>query len=143
MTTVIATRDSMYTDTLCGYTVPFKTRKYARIGTSVFAGSGDLDDIIKFFDWRRAGGDAPNFEDPLDVLEVCHEGIFIWGKKLTRLWINQAFYAVGSGSQYAMGAMFAGATPQQAIKISAQLDEGTSLPIEIVKLTEKLTKCQA
>lgn len=137
MTTIIATRDGIYTDTLCSYSVPFKTRKHAKIGNSIYAGAGDLDDLERFFQWRREGGAPPNFEDGIDILEVCEEGIFIWGKKFVRLKINQDVYAAGSGAQYAMGALAAGCTPKQAITIAARLDTGTGLPIEFARLKRK------
>lgn len=137
MTTIIATKVGIYADTLCGYTVPFKTRKHTRIGRSIYAGAGDLDELMKFFDWRRDGGDTPSIEDGIDVLEVCDEGIFIWGKKFVRLKVCEEFYAVGSGAQYAMGAMAAGCTPKQALTIAASLDSGTGLPIEFARFKGK------
>jgi len=137
MTTIIATRDGIYADTLCGYTVPFKVRKYARIGNSIYSGAGDLDELMKFFDWRRDGGDPPSIDDGIDVLEVCSDGIFIWGKKFVRLHVNEEYYAVGSGAHYAMGALAAGATPKQAIAIAASMDSGTGLPIEFARLKGK------
>lgn len=134
MTTVIATLDGIYADTLCTYTVPFKTRKHERIGNSIYAGAGDLDDLLRFFAWRRDGGDSPTIDDAIDVLEVCSDGIFIWGKKITRLWVNEDSYAVGSGSQYAIGAMEMGATPREAMKIASKYDAQTGKQIEYVKL---------
>ena len=136
MTTIVATKNGIYADTLCSYSVPFKVGKVATIGKSVFAGAGDLDDLTRFFEWRRGGGktvDAPSLDDGIDVLEVCADGIFIWGKKLVRLKINQDVYAVGSGSQYAIGALAFGATPEQAIEVAAKFDTQTALPIEFVK----------
>ena len=134
MTTIIATREGIYADTLCTYTVPFKTRKHERIGSSIYAGAGDLDDLFKFFAWRRDGGDPPSGDEALDVLEVCTEGIFIWGKKLVRLWINEDSYAIGTGSQYVIGAMAMGAKPREAMKIATRFDSGTGKQIEYVKL---------
>jgi hypothetical protein len=140
MTTIVATRQAIYADTLCSYTVPFKVNKIMRIGNSLFAGAGDLDDIQKFFSWRRDGGEAPVFEDSLDVLEVCTEGIFLWGKKFVRLLIDEDTYVIGSGSHYAMGALAMGATPKQAIGIAAKFDSQTGYPINSVKL--KGRQCQ-
>lgn len=134
MTTIVATRTGIYADTLCTYTVPFKTRKHERIGGSIYAGAGDLDDLIRFFTWRRDGGDPPSLDEAIDVLEVCPEGIFIWGKKFTRLWINEDAYAIGSGAQYAIGAMAQGAKPREAIKIARRFDSQTGTQIEYVKL---------
>lgn len=134
MTTVVATRSGIYTDTLCTYTVPFKTRKYERIGGSVYAGAGNLEDLLKFFAWRRDGDEQPSFGDTIDILEVCPEGIFMWDKQFTRMWVNEDVYAIGSGSQFAMGAIAMGAKPRQAIRIAARFDRETGKQIEYVKL---------
>lgn len=137
MTTIVATKKGIYADTKCSYTVPFKVSKIVSVGSSVFGGSGDLDDIVRFFEWRKKGGklkDAPTLEDGLDVLEVCKDGIFMWGKKLVRLKVDEPVYAVGSGSQYAMGAIAMGASPEQAIETAARYDSQTALPIEFVKV---------
>jgi ATP-dependent protease HslVU (ClpYQ) peptidase subunit len=42
-------------------------------------------------------------------------------------------YGVGSGSDYAVGAIYAGAKPEKAIEIAAKLDVNTSGPIQIVE----------
>lgn len=134
MTTVVATRHAIYADTLCSYSVPFNVTKIARIGDSIFAGAGDLDDLQRFFSWRREGGEAPVFEDGIDILEVCTEGIFLWGKKFVRLHVKEDVYSVGSGSPYAMGALAMGATPKEAIQVAARFDSGTGNKTEVVKL---------
>lgn len=134
MTTIIATRKGIHADTKCSFTVPFKVKKHVRVGGSIFAGAGDLEELEMFFEWRR-GGSSPTIESELDVLEVCSEGIFIWGKKLIRLAVLNEVYAVGSGSHYAMGAMAAGATPKQALSIAATYDSQTAAPFEFVKLS--------
>ena len=134
MTTIVATMKAIYADTLCSYCVPFKVNKIARIGQSIFAGAGDMDDLQRFFTWRREGGDQPAFDEQIDILELCTDGIFLWGKKMVRLPIGDEVYSVGSGSQYAMGALAMGATPQQAIGIAAGLDPQTGKTINVVKL---------
>jgi len=134
MTTIVVTKQAIYADSMCSYTIPFKVVKIARIGKSLFAGAGDLDDLYKFFEWRRGNGDAPCFDDGVDIVEVCADGIFLWGKKLVRLPMTEDVYAVGSGSTYAMGAMEMGATPQQAIEVAAKYDPQTSSPVNVVKL---------
>lgn len=140
MTTVVATKKGIFADTRCTYAVPFQISKITQIGASVFGGAGDMDDLVRFFEWRRVSGrtkDAPAFEEGLDVLEVCAEGIFIWGTKRVRVLVNEAVYAVGSGAQYAMGAITAGATPEEAIEIAARFDEHTALPIEFASYKKK------
>lgn len=137
MTTVIAVHgEGIYVDTLCDYHVPFKVRKHTKIRDSLFAGAGDLDDLSKYYDWIRGGGDPPELgaEMGIDILEVSEEGIHIWGKKFVRLKVDEKAYAVGSGSQYAMGAIAAGCTPKQAMAIAAKFDMGTGKQVEFARL---------
>lgn len=134
MTTIIATRQGLFCDTKCSYTVPFRVKKHTKIGGSLFAGAGDVDDIKRFFDWRQGDAEQPSFEDGIDILEVCGEGIFLWGKKLVRLRVLNDVYAIGSGCQYAMGALAFGATPKEALAIAAKFDDQTAAPFEFVKL---------
>lgn len=42
-------------------------------------------------------------------------------------------YGVGSGSDYAVGAIHAGAKPEKAVQIAAKLDVNTSGPIQVVE----------
>lgn len=139
MTTIIATKQGIYSDTLCSYTVPFKVSKIAKIGKSVYAGAGAADDLHRFFDWVRSGGgdDVPAFEEAIDILECAPDGIFLYGKKFVRLRLEEEIYSIGSGCQYAMGALAMGATPEQAMEVAARLDPQTALPMEYVKLRGK------
>lgn len=137
MTTIIATRKALYADGLCTYTVPFKVRKAVRVGAALYAAAGDdLDSFIKFLEWMR--GDAPRpklpADETFDAIEVSKEGIFLWSRQLTRTRINEKCYAVGSGAQYAVGALDGGATPEKALRIAARRDANTSLPIQILRL---------
>lgn len=137
MTTIIATRKAIYTDTFCNYTVPFKARKAIRVGDALYAGAGDdLDSFIKVMAWLR--GEAPKPKLPSDetfeMLEVNRSGIFLWSRQLTRTQVHEKYYAVGSGAPYAIGAMDEGAPPERAIKRAARRDADTRLPISILRL---------
>lgn len=139
MTTIIATRAALYTDSLCNYTVPFKIKKAVRVGLSIYAAAGDdMDSFIKFLAWLRGETLKPKLpsDETFDVLEVCREGIYIWSRQLTRTRVNEKCYAIGSGSQYAIGALDDGATPEKALRIAAGRDSNTRLPIQILKLSE-------
>ncbi|UDL15913.1 protease [Microbacterium phage Pumpernickel] len=47
------------------------------------------------------------------------------------------FYAVGSGSMYALGALAAGAKPAEAIKIASRYDWGTNADAKELKLNKQ------
>lgn len=46
------------------------------------------------------------------------------------------YYAVGSGSSYALGALEAGARPKRAIKIAAKYDSGTNDDVRITEVAK-------
>lgn len=50
-------------------------------------------------------------------------------------WVRNpdGFYAVGSGSPYALGALKAGASPKKAVKIASFFDSGTNDDVRVVK----------
>lgn len=137
MTTIIATRAALYADSLCNYTVPFKIKKAVRVGASIYAAAGDdMDSFIKFLAWM--GGETPKpklpSDETFDALEVSKGGIYLWSRQLTRTRVNEKCYAIGSGSQYAIGALDAGATPEKALAIAAKRDSSTRLPMQVLRI---------
>lgn len=47
---------------------------------------------------------------------------------------HEPYVAVGSGSDVALGALYAGATPKQAVEIAAKIDAGTGGKINTLKV---------
>lgn len=132
MTTIIATPDALYTDSLCTYTVSFRVRKAVRIGDSLYGAAGDdLDSFIKVMEWLRGEEPRPKLpsDEMFDMIEVSQAGIFTWSRQLRRVKVRERYYAIGSGAQYAIGAMDTGATPEKALKVAAKRDGATGLPI--------------
>lgn len=139
MTTIIADRRTltMYADSLCSWgSASFNTHKLVSIGRSIWGVCGDMDNGFKFLEWVRSGGgqDPDLNEDDFSVLELTRRGMYLWGPTVIRLEIHEAVFAIGSGAAYALGAMAAGATPEEAIAIAAHWDTGTRPPVETLKL---------
>lgn len=136
MTTVVATKQAIFADTLCAYTVPFRFSKVAKIKDAIFAGAGDdFLNIHLFYEWQR-GKQKPKYaaDADFDIIEVNPRGLFLWDQKLIPIQLNEPFYAIGTGAAYAMGALAAGATPEQAVLIAANFDTNTRGPVEQVNL---------
>jgi 20S proteasome alpha/beta subunit len=135
MTTIIATRELMVSDTKCDYHVPFRISKIFRIGDVIYGGAGSTHELERFLEWKR-GGEKPSLsgEEEWCVLELSRDGLFMWMPSLTKVQIKSKFYAIGSGAQYAIGAMECGVEPKDAIRIAAKYDSGTELPLETMKL---------
>ncbi len=47
---------------------------------------------------------------------------------------SQGFYAIGSGSRFALGALAAGATAKQAVKIASRFDAATNDQVHVVSI---------
>ena len=92
--------------------------------------AGKADQIADLVYWLHDG--EPSSEPPkikhLELLALTEKGELWWGKGL-RSWIrlDEPFWAIGSGMDFALGAMKQGATPLEAVKIAASKDINTGL----------------
>lgn len=89
--------------------------------------------------WYEAGADvekAPKFpENHFRFLAVKPDGSAYLGEDSFYLAgpLSAEFYAVGSGEQYAMGALHMGATATQAVRAAIDLDVWTGGEITVLK----------
>jgi hypothetical protein len=56
-----------------------------------------------------------------------------WGAEILPVLGLNAIAAVGSGGAYALGAMLAGKSAEDAVKIACKLDNNSGLPIESLR----------
>ena len=127
MTTIVCTRHGMAADKMAMCHINFKTTKIHRIGGSLIGTSGKAADGNKFENWKR-GGDRPTLadEDGFQALELTPTGqIIYYDPDLEPHIVESDYYGIGSGSPFAIGAMAAGATMEEAIAIAAKFDYGT------------------
>lgn len=117
----------------------FKMSKIQRVNGSLIAGCGHTEQVLKFIEWRKNPDTKPTFEERTwEALELTSDGrILWWGTELMPIEIEDDYYAIGSGSDYAMGAMAMGASPSQAIKIAAIYDPSTGPDVQSLKLGTK------
>lgn len=102
--------------------------------------AGNADQIAHLVEWLHDG--EPHSKVPklknLELLVLTGEGKLYWGKGLSAfLQIDEPFWAIGSGMDFAIGAMKRGATPLEAVKIAAKSDVNTGLGFQEFKLKEK------
>ena len=144
MTTIIATKDSI----LCDGKVTVGARvdqlnfcKVRNIGNYLIGGAGRASSITKFFDWFATKVHAEDLQSMSDILVIdipqderdeeftalivtpdgrilIHEG-----NDVTRvLECAGDYYSIGSGSDYALAALDAGATPEAAMEVAKYRD---------------------
>lgn len=97
----------------------------------VLAGvSGDAVQIAHLVEWLHDG--EPTSKPPklkkLQLLALTGDNKLYWGDGLSSfIQIDEPFWAIGSGMDFAIGAMKQGATPLEAVKIAAKSDVNTGL----------------
>lgn len=121
--------------TMGGTPVPF--RKIWRIEgerTLLCGASGDAYLATAWRRWMERQGEPPPIPtDPGDMyVMVIDEHRRIWTADLRRIYtrVRYPYWAIGSGADYALGAMAAGETAAKALRIASRLDTGTGLGVE-------------
>lgn len=129
--TLAADRQSTAGGTPYGTTKAFKV--WGPDGSRwIYACSGNSAECQEFTRCVDAGKPLPTFKD-FAVLAVNHKGevwvateSMVWERKEVKRW------AMGSGADYALGAMAAGATSFRAVMIASELDVNTGLGVDAV-----------
>lgn len=143
MTTIAANLKQMAADTALVTGGPIATvSKIHRIRESIFGEAGAGFECLLLIEWlkgkrdRRALQKMPDeFQrDDVYILELSPTGLALWNGWGIRMPIADECYSIGSGSMAAMAALRAGADPEEAVKIAAELDENTREPIEVLSL---------
>lgn len=96
--------------------------KIFKVGSEIIGCSGSSSDCGVYVDWCKAGRDEDSTpevtEDKFYALHVSKTGVFLVtsGKYLTKVQVNPPF-AIGSGDDFAFGAMWAGLSPRDAVEV--------------------------
>lgn len=98
---------------------------------------GNVDDfakVIEFLNNPAGSKKAPRFKG--EGLVLSEDGK-IWTFSVPNDWIyvDQPYYAVGSGMNFAMGAMSAGSSPYEAVKLAATLCSATGMGVTKIDLS--------
>lgn len=95
-------------------------RKVHRVKGCLFGISGGLTEAQAWVAAIKAGK-APASKAGLTVIRLSREGLAVWD--CTNGWLDTASpFAIGSGGKTARGAMAAGASCAQAVRIACQID---------------------
>lgn len=139
MTTVAASLDCMEiaADSMCsGDDGHYLVEKLKRGKQSAFGAAGEWDKILKFYEAIEKGGELDSDCD-IEVLELRHDGLWVYEGTIIPARIKNRFYAIGTGAGYAIAAMHLGKSPKEAVQIAALFDPGTGGPIDVITLEKK------
>lgn len=97
-------------------------KKIIKVGDVYAGAAGDLRSVSNFFDWVKKGCvDYFETEDSFGGVLIKGNKTIVFDTKGSELSIKPPF-ADGSGGELALGAMLAGATAIQAVKIACKKD---------------------
>jgi ATP-dependent protease HslVU (ClpYQ) peptidase subunit len=136
MTTIVATTEMMASDRRVTGGPMFRITKIQRIRGSLYGGAGNVEQILKMFEWFRNPDMKPDwkFGTEFEILQLSPEGLFLWGGEMIAMPLDLPHYAIGSGGAFALGAMEAGAPPAEAIRIAHKFDPYTGKELVTHKL---------
>lgn len=111
-------------------------QKVRRVGRVLIGFCGPISKGLKFEQWVKDGmtGDSPyHGGDSGNGIVVSTAGIVCWSG--AGPWpVTTEFYALGSGTELAMGAMELGATAEQAVAVAAKHNVDTGGQITVLRL---------
>jgi hypothetical protein len=102
----------------------------------VAGAAGDWVQILKFFNSIENGGDLDSDCD-VECMELRADGIWVYESTIIPARIKEPFYAIGTGSAYALAAMHLGKSPREAVEIAALFDPATRGPIDVITIGGK------
>lgn len=139
MTTIATDGHSMAADSLStagGERVAFPQKLHRASDGRLFGSAGPSADCALFTKWMRGETGKPDLSDGFSALVLTPEGrVFYLCPKLepVEFIVPQA---IGSGAPYAIGAMLAGASPEEAVRIAIQRDTTSGGEIQSLCLNE-------
>lgn len=107
------------------------TRKVFRVNGDLIGLAGDLGEQQSWLADYKAG--RKHTQRSITAMRLSKDGITLWTHQDGWTAGGQRF-AIGSGGKVARGALAAGATCRQAVRIAADIDAGTGGPVRQYKL---------
>ncbi|MFC4158692.1 hypothetical protein [Chitinimonas lacunae] len=116
-----------------------RTKKLHRLQDGrIYAFSGEIQDGRAVYDWLNGGEKSPKpaVSSSFVALLICPNGhAYTIEDKLVLLPVLEGFRAIGSGRNFAMGAMAVGADAVKAVAAAIQLDVYSGGDIETLTST--------
>jgi ATP-dependent protease HslVU (ClpYQ) peptidase subunit len=108
-------------------------KKVFRVRGALVGAAGDLREIVRWLEAYRKKRDLPD-DLSITVLRLSADGLHTWTAADGWLPVDEPRYAIGSGGKCARGAMAAGASCREAVRIAATIDAGTGGPVRTYRL---------
>lgn len=147
MTTIAATRAQIAADRQATHNGGLKFRMSTKLNsfdnkffykTPFYVGlAGNIDtfpDVLTYFCKPDTYKKAPRLKGGEGLILSADGKIWTFSSPDTWFLVDQPFYSIGSGMNFAMGVMATGATAYDAVKHASKLDPGTGMGITKIDL---------
>lgn len=94
---------------------------------------GEVMELVDFFSHPENFKSAPRMRSSTG-LALTKEGIYIINSPGRWVRLKEKYYAIGSGSIAALGALHAGASPKEAVLAASKVDPFTGMGTKSIKL---------
>lgn len=124
---------------------PITVTKLFRVpdGSAILAVSGELSYGMVLVGWYSAGADPekwPHFQRDKDewVALICvkKDGLYRYERTPIPHKIHDPFYAVGSGRDYALAAMYLGKSAKEAVEVTNALSAACGNGVDVMSLED-------
>ncbi len=141
--TTIAIRNGVMAATDATWTSIYRGSRHKIMRTrdgALIASCGESDMAIPFFRWFDNGAHQDRLPRTPEKSDFCAIVLHATGKVqvFTERFLPQdvsaPFYAIGSGEQFALGAMAIGASADKAVQVACEFDPWSRGPIQVEML---------
>jgi ATP-dependent protease HslVU (ClpYQ) peptidase subunit len=93
--------------------------------------AGSLEDAHSVLEWFNSPNDKPpKVRESEYIILTEDKKIYTFANPLRWIQISEPFYAIGSGGQFALGALHSGKSPKEAVLIASKCDPATGLGVK-------------
>ena len=100
------------------------------------AGGSEFGDT--FIKWYGSKKKKPKIHGEFEALVLTPKGLYHVDDGLSFNLVNDPWFAIGSGSHAALGALHAGKTLEEAVEIACRVDVNSGPPIQIMRLINEI-----
>lgn len=139
MTTIAANKHMMAADSLCDDGgLASKGVKLFEVDGDILGIAGTLGQGMKFVNWyKNKEGEHPDLDETTVLILHKDGSLETWDGSGVGIPVLEKFYAIGSGSQFAIMAMHLGKTPEEAVKLTCKFDTGSGLPVKSISRVKR------
>ena len=103
-----------------------------------YGASGGLSDVALFERSIMLGESFGELCDSIQAIWISPKGVALAsGRRPCFAYIEAPYYAIGAGSHLALGAMWKGATAEEAVECAIALETGCGGAIDVIRIYEQ------